>query len=289
MENKRAVMWSAAAALVAAIAFWLYVNKAVDQQTRDFKERKTILVAARDIPAGERIDQSMYYEKSYPAKFVPPKAAISFSEILDQVAITTIFQDEPILKSKLIPFDETSLDRRIPEGYRAVAIGIRDDQDVIGVGGLLRPGHFVDVLLTLFINTQELEKGRGPAAFVNPEQSGALKAEIRTIFQNVKILAVGRDFKLQTANVNRQQPQTYEELTTKNVTVALKPQDVQKLVLAQSTGRIALALRRFNDTSITELDYLDPFRAFGIKLPVVQGPAPAYREIRGGQVFATPY
>ncbi|MBN8553811.1 MAG: Flp pilus assembly protein CpaB [Deltaproteobacteria bacterium] len=284
MDNRRAVAWSLTAALIGVISFWLYVNKAVDREIGDLKIRQKILRAARDIPANTRIDQSMFVEADYPASFVPPKAAQNPSEVVGQVAIATIFESEPILISKLVPFDESSLDRRIPEGYRAVTIGIRDDQDVIGVGGLLRPGHFVDILLMLFVNTKEIEKGR---TIIANDTSG-LRAEVRTIFQNIKILAVGRDLKLATANVNR--PVAGEEdLTNKNITVALKPEDVQKLVLAQSTGRITLALRRFNETDLAQLDYLDPFRAFGIKLPIVAGPQPAYREIRGGQVFAQPY
>jgi Flp pilus assembly protein CpaB len=224
----------------------------------------------------------MFIEADYPAAFIPPKAAQSPSEVIGQVAIATIFESEPILTSKLVPFDESSLDRRIPEGYRAVTIGIRDDQDVVGVGGLLRPGHFVDILVTLFVNTKELEKGQRFG------EDLPLRAEVRTVFQNIQILAVGRDLKLQTANVNRT-TQGEEELTNKNITVALKPADVQRLVLAQTTGRITLALRRFNDPEVAALEYLDPYKAFGIKLPIVAGPAPAYREIRGGQVFAQPY
>jgi Flp pilus assembly protein CpaB len=144
-----------------------------------------------------------------------------------------VFEGEPILTSKIIPFDEGSLDRRIPDGYRAVTIGIRDDQDVVGVGGHLRPGHFIDILVTLFVNTREIEKG--PSAAMLGADASNMRAEVRTVFQNVKILAVGRDARLQTANVNR--PTTAEEeLTNKNITVALKPDEVQRLVLAQQWG-----------------------------------------------------
>src|SRR5690606_626129 len=126
--------------------------------------------------------------------------------IVGQVAIATILENEPILTSKLVPFDESSLDRRIPAGHRAVTIGIRDDQDVVGVGGLLRPGHFVDILLTLFVNTQEIEKG--PSSLIAAAANAAnLRGEVRTLFQNVQILAVGRDARLQTARVNR--PEDY--------------------------------------------------------------------------------
>lgn len=287
MENKRAILWSVVAAVVAALAYFLSVEKAVDNRVGNLDKRELILVANRDIPAETRIDLSMLKEVSWPSSFLPPKYSKIPQEVVGQVALATIFENEPVLTSKLVPFDETSIDRRIPDGYRAVTIGIRDDQDVVGVGGLLRPGNFVDILITHFINTQEIESSGSAASILNASRD-KLKAEVRTIFQNIKILAVGRDMRIQTANVNRAgNPQ--QNLTNKNITVALKPKDVQTLVLAQQTGRITLALRKFNDTEIMDLDYLDPFRAFGIKLPVVQGPPPAYREIRGGQVIASPF
>lgn len=272
---------------MAMICFVYYLRLAVEKEIGDQKERITIIRAVRDIPPNTRIDESMIMEKDYPKQFVPPKTATRADEVIGQVAIATILADEPILTTKVIPFDESSLDRRIPEGFRAVTVGIRDDQDVIGVGGLLRPGHFVDILLTLFINTLEIEKGSHPV-LGKSDNGGALKAETRTIFQNIRILAVGRDSRIQAANVNRPTP-IEEELTNKNVTVALRPDDVQKLVLAQATGRITLSLRRFNDADISQVEYLDPFRAFGIKLPIVAGPPPAYREIRGGEVVAQPF
>jgi|GEM_PF-2770449 len=292
MENRRAILWSVTAAIIAALAYWLSIQKAVDNRIGDLDKKTVILKAIQDIPAGTRIDQSMFIQSTFPQAYLPPKAAQSSREVVGQVALATIFTGEPILTSKLVPFDETSLDRRIPEGMRAVTIGIRDDQDVVGVGGLLRPGHFVDILVTHFISTKEIEKGSSsPIANVLGQQQNSLKAEVRTIFQNIKILAVGQDLRLPTADLARasQNGNKQQALTNKNITVALKPQDVQKLVLAQQTGRITIALRRFNDTEIVNLDYLDPFKAFGIKLPLVQGPPPAYREIRGGQVVASPY
>ncbi|MDB5038727.1 MAG: cpaB [Bacteriovoracaceae bacterium] len=276
-------MVSIGAALLAIICFVYYIQLAVKKEIGDLNIRVKILQATRDIPPNTRIDESMFMEKDYPKAYLPPRAATQKEEVIGQVAIATIFEGEPILTSKIIPFDESSLDRRIPDGYRAITIGIRDDQDVIGVGGQLRPGHFVDILLTLFLNTKEIEKGSPLVG-----QDIPLKAETRTIFQNIRILAVGRDSRLQTANVNRPTP-LEEDLTNKNVTLAMRPDDVQKIVLAQATGRITLSLRRFNDADMIALEYLDPFKAFGIKLPIVAGPPPAYREIRGGQVIAQPF
>ncbi len=285
MENRRAVVWSLGAALVAIMAYWLYINKAVDNETRELRDKQNIIVAAQDIKPNMRIDRSMLRVRAdFPKTLTPPETALDFAEVENQVALATIKEGEPIMKTKLIPFDESALNRRIPDGMRAITVGIRDDQDVVGVGGHLRPGMFVDILVTHFISTRELEKGNSSAMEALSSAQDRMKAETRTIFQNVQILAVGRDARLATANVQRSTP-IDEDLVNKNITVAMRPEDVQKLVLTQATGRITLALRKFNDSQIVAMDYIDAFRAFGIKLPIISGPPPAYREIRGGQVF----
>jgi Flp pilus assembly protein CpaB len=286
MENKRAVYISLGSAALAVVIFFMFVEKRVENETSAYRDKQVVIVAAMDIPPNTRIDRSMLLIRDdWPRSLVPPDTAQSFLEVENQVAIATIKQGEPIMRTKIVPFDESSLNRRLRDGYRAITIGIRDDQDVVGVGGNLRPGMFVDILLTLFINTREIEKG---PVLSQVERESNLRAETRTIFQNVKILAVGRDARLQTANVTR--PVSFdEELANKNVTVEMLPQDVQKLVLAQSVGRLVLSLRPANDSQILPLEYLDAFKAFGIKLPIVSGPPPAYREIRGGQVFAAPF
>lgn len=290
MENKKAIYVSLLAAVIAGLSYFYYVNLKVEREIGDLKDVVVIVKAKVNIPSGTRIDESMVEQYTFPKRYLPPKVVENPNQVIGQVALATIFKDEPILLSKLVPFDESSLDRRIPEGYRALTIGVSDRQEVPGVAGMIRPGHFVDVMVTVHVNTMEIEKGRASNVPFIPTSAQALKAEVRTFLQNVKVLSVGRDFSLQTANVNRSGGgQSQRQYSTKNVTVALKPDEVQKMVLAQSIGRITLVLRRFNDTEVTPLDYVDPFRAFGIKLPVVQGPAPAYKEIRGGQVVATPF
>ena len=293
MENRRALMWALGGAATAMFAFFLAYQKAVDNETRDFREKMSVVVARVDIQPNQRIDRGMLSIRAdWPKSLMSPEwlPAESFEQVENQVSLTTLRAGEPIFLTKLIPFDESVLDRRVKDGMRAVTIGIRDDQDVVGVGGHIRPGMNVDVLLTLFISTKDIEKGGVGAAAALLGQDGSLKAETRTIFQNVPVLAVGRDSRLRTASVARGGVGgEFAEVSDKNVTVALSPKDVQSLVLAQAIGRITLSLRNFNDSEVQTLDYLDPFRAFGIKLPIVSGPAPAYREIRGGQVLAAPF
>lgn len=287
MDNRRAIIWAGLAAVLAAVFYYLSIEKAVDNRVGNRDQTTNIIIARQDIPVGTVVDPTMLDIRGWPQDFLPPGAINDPRAVVGQEAVATVRAGEPILETKFLPKDEISLDRRVAKGKRAITIGIRDDQDVVGVGGLIKPGHYIDILLTLFVSTKEVEKGPLPQ-LSGLANSAALKAETRTIFQRVKILAVGKDFRIPTAGIDRSNSGR-APLTTKNVTLEMDPTSVQKLVLAQQVGRITLALRPPNDTDIEDLDYMDSFKAFKIKLPVVQGPPPAYKEIRGGQVFATQY
>lgn len=290
MGNKRAILISAIAALAAMGLYFLAINKAVESRIGDLDKTVRILVALKEIPPETRITQDMFISKEWPEAYLPSRESVAqiASQVVGQVSVAKIDANEPILTNKLVPFDETTLDLQIPEGYRAITIGVKDDQDVVAVGGHIKAGMFIDILTTMFMSTRQIEGRDNDAIAALAKQNQSLKAETRTIFQNVRVLAVGLDKRLPTAQVDRSTGGNYSGRNT-SVTVALTPQDVQTLTLAQQIGRITLSLRRRNDTEKFALDYTDASKAFKIKLPVVQGPPPSYKEIRGGEVFATPF
>lgn len=113
----------------------------------------------------------------------------------------------------------------------ARAMTVRVDRD-IAVGGLLRPGHFVDVLVT-----------------ISPE-SDALDANwvTDTVLQGVRVIAVGdevtgsRTSKEVEVDTRRPRPPR-----TVFVTVEVSPSEAQALALASSRGKIHLTLRAAED------------------------------------------
>jgi len=140
---------------------------------------------------------------------------------IDAVAGRTVLyplaKGEPILDRHLAAAGAgVGLLANIPSGMRAISV--RSDE-VVGVAGFLQPGTHVDVLLTYRSDK-------------SPDQRTA------TVLQDVVILATGQqlhpdpDSKPVSANV---------------VTLLLKPEDAERVVLATSLGAIRFVLRNSAD------------------------------------------
>ncbi|SEQ57048.1 pilus assembly protein CpaB [Solimonas aquatica] len=112
------------------------------------------------------------------------------------------------------------LARAIPPGYKAVSIGIND---VLAVGGFLRPGDIVDILIFL----------RGA--------EGASQPQSRVLLEKVRVLAyldqiIDRPAGAQPAG---NQPQAAQQRTA---VLAIPDKDTTKLMLGSSLGDLRLAL-----------------------------------------------
>jgi pilus assembly protein CpaB len=125
----------------------------------------------------------------------------------------------------------------VPEGKRAVSVIM---SDLIGAGGLLRPGDYVDVILTVKLASQD--------------QIG------RIILQDVELLALDQQVEKvapkleegQEERVSTGEGKTDPEAVT--VTLAVSPVEGEVLAVADKCadnfqGRLALALRPFGDHS----------------------------------------
>jgi Flp pilus assembly protein CpaB len=113
---------------------------------------------------------------------------------------------------------EAAVRVRIPDGYRAVSVPV---DDVIATAGFVRPGSDVDVLVTL----EDDGTGAGPVS--------------RLVLQSVQV--VGND----RAAFRNEDGQM---VTTAVVTLLVTPQDAERLALAETGGRLHLALRTGGQT-----------------------------------------
>ena len=131
-------------------------------------------------------------------------------ELAGVTMLQAVQQNEPILQDRVASRDAKSGQGAggVPAGMRAVSIRVAESS---GVVGLLRPGTKVDV-----------------QAVSHRENS----AELRTILQNVEVLAVGPQS--ETAGANQALPV---------VTVLTRAQDADLIALADSGARIRLVLR----------------------------------------------
>lgn len=182
-----------------------------------------VVVAARPIELGQALTPGMLRLQAWPAEALPQGAFTDVAAITGgepRVALRAIEPNEPILGSRISgEGGRATLSATIAAGHRAVAIRVND---VIGVGGFVLPGDYVDVLLTR-------------------DESGGYRSNqsMRTdlLVANIRVLAVD-----QTANESSNDP-----LVARAVTIEVTPEDGQKVALASEIGTLSLALRRADE------------------------------------------
>lgn len=120
---------------------------------------------------------------------------------------------------------------------RAVAIKVNE---VIGVGGFIKPGDYVDVLLYLRADRENGEVSSAQVVLTNVKvlAYGALITEMESSQEDELTQPVPN--KLGTGS-NRSDPK--KEKDSRSAILAVADQDVSKLMLADSSGVLRLALR----------------------------------------------
>lgn len=175
-----------------------------------------VVVAADDIEVGARLEDHDVHVITLPQMAVPPGAFVAKSQVLGRGAILPVSKGEFILNSKLAPLNAgAGLPSMIPQGMRAVSVRVND---VVSVAGFVQPGTHVDVLAT---------------------GSGGNERQTTTVLENVLVLAVGKSLD-RNASADAQ--------TAPVITLAVSPDDAQKLALVSQEGRIQLSLRNPVDT-----------------------------------------
>ena len=107
---------------------------------------RPVVVAGRDIGAGQVIDPAVLQTVSWPRSALPPGAIAQPSELSGRVVKTSLVRGEPVLTGKLAPEGSLGgLAAVISPGSRAITVRVNE---VVGVAGFALPGNFVDVLVS---------------------------------------------------------------------------------------------------------------------------------------------
>ena len=216
----------------------------------------TVFVAQRPLRYGEKLDKESVRPVKWPVDAIPEGAFTKAEELFPgntdkpRIVLRAMEKDEAILAVKVTePGEDAGLTSRLAKGMRAFTIKV----DVAsGVSGFLRPGDRVDVYWT---------------GSVRGAVEGASGEITRLIESAMELVAVdqtaGRD--VTGATIAR------------TVTVAATPEQVAALALAQSTGRLTLALVGALDETVTKAAIeIDQRKLLGI--PEVQPVAPVKEE-----------
>ena len=228
MMKSKALIPLAVGLLVGVIAIKYSMDLSKPKGALGDSELTTVLVARKDIPAtAEIVAEMLVIAKSPRSPLIPADVFHKPDDLIGRVAVKSIPQGAPILPSMIAPpGTEPGLIVRVKEGFRAVAVKIDEST---GVGYLVKPGDWVDVLVVM-----DVKRG----------QRSRPETVSRVIVQRVQVGAVGQDL----GEITEEGNNTH----AKSVTLLVKEEDVPKLHLAQTRGKITLAMRGQQDEQINE-------------------------------------
>ncbi|UCG17692.1 MAG: Flp pilus assembly protein CpaB [Phycisphaerales bacterium] len=190
-------------------------------------EEVDAVIASSDIASSIRITPDMLMVRRTPkTPLLPPDAYASIDGLVGRVSKKFIPQGA-VVTSAMIAEEGTlpGIEERIEEGYRAMAVKVDEST---GVAYLLRPGCFVDVIVVMDV----VKPGRKK------------ETTSRVFLQRVKVGAVGQMLSETTTEDG--------PVRVRSVTLIVPEADVPKLHLAQTKGRLTLAMRSEDDTLITD-------------------------------------
>jgi pilus assembly protein CpaB len=186
------------------------------------KTEKIKAVRARvDIAAFEEITPDMVeLIETADSLFAPLNDRVgSIEELKARVTSKAIPARSPVLLSMLAPAGtRAGMVGQIPPGFRAVSVKI---DEVTGVAYQLQPDDWVDVIVVM-----DVKSGHGTTDTI---------AEV--ILQHVKVVAIGRSPQSDAASgPSKTRP-------AKSATLLISEEDVPKLHLAGTRGKLTLAMR----------------------------------------------
>ncbi|RAS24258.1 Flp pilus assembly protein CpaB [Paraburkholderia bryophila] len=190
-----------------------------------------VVVATRVLPAGKPITADELRVQSLPIN--PNGTFTDPAQLTGRVPNADIGVDSPILETQLA----SGLAERVEPGERALAVRVDESN---AVGNRLRPGNFVDVFFTL-----KRDGSMGGNGEIDRTQA-------RLLMSKVRVLTFGN---ATASGDSAGDPNGMVRTAVLAVPVA----DVDRLMLAESAGRLIFALRNAKDPEVADQSALPAY------------------------------
>lgn len=208
-----------------------------------------VVVARRDLDAGDVVDADSMAVRQVPADLVPGSAVLP--ERFDRHVGARIAQPmrsgEPLLAATIVGADPATFSSRIRPGIRAMSVLV---DEVNSVSGMLQPGDRIDLLFSV---RPPVPPGMPPAQEITS-----------TLMQDLAVLATGRQVRADRADSSGLRHFTA-------ITVEVSPSQAQELIVAQRSGKLTAMLRNPEDRQ--------PMRPRTMDLNALLGIDPPQREL----------
>ena len=201
--------------LAVAYAARHYLERTPPLERPPVRKTARVVVPSVNLPKYFRIREQDVESAEIPIEDAPQGAVTLKSRALHRLMKRAVLAGQPLLDKDLYAVGEVpKLADQLPPGYRAVTLSVGTNS---ALNGMVQPESYVDVSLTV-------ENDR-------PEVGGLATL---TILRRVKVLATS------AARFPRSEDRPTD---MKNITVAVTPEQANKLILAERYGTLSVTLR----------------------------------------------
>lgn len=226
MKMKSMVLFAVAIAL--GLFAMLGVQEVMSQNNAE-EQYAEVLVATTDVAPGVPLDETNVAFKKWPLEAVPQGAVTKEEQYVERALKGNAVAGEPIMQPKLGEKGVFGASSEIPEGMRAVTVSVDPTKTH---SGQIQPGDRVDVLVTY--------KSRTTRGMIN---------KTKAVLEYIKVFSV--DSRRASAAGETQ------EISAKNISLLVTPDNANLLMLAESKGMLHLALRHKGDKDPAKANTVD--------------------------------
>lgn len=254
--ERKTFRWQNLALSVAAVSFGLVgvagTHSFIDQSLKTERARlagdqQTIetVVAKTDLPAGSVVGHDTMAVRQMPVRFLPGTAvrAAQFDDVAGMQLTADMVAGQALVTTNIGQLRPGFSDR-VGHGVRAMTVAV---DEVNSVSGMLAPGDRIDLLFS----TRP------------PRTDGQAATEVTApLMQDLLILATG-----QLTERQQVEGQPGHNRAFTSITVAVTPEQAQRLVLAQRSGRLTALLRNPTDRREQRAGPMDVYKLLGLDRP----------------------
>ncbi|HEY9785977.1 MAG TPA: Flp pilus assembly protein CpaB [Candidatus Obscuribacterales bacterium] len=190
----------------------------VEEMKRRAEAKGKVVYAVKDIPEGQTIPTEALEERELEQTKIPQDAITSATLAAGRVAKYGIASGQIVSQHDLAPQGMSlGFESRLKEGMRAITFAVDNNT---GVAGFVQPESHVDIYSSV---------------------GAAAETKAAVILSDVEVIACGQ--------VYQKQPGQTNAVPASSVTVAVTPEDAQKLIKAIVASKLYLTLRNEKDHS----------------------------------------
>ena len=224
MHKRLVIVLGFASVVGLIVSVLVYRVVAEFRATANRQTTEEIVVAAVNMELAETITSKHVKVLPWPRQAVPAGAVRSLADAEGRVVRSSIVAGEPLLEGKLAPQLSGKggiMPMLVPEGQRAVTIKV---DDAVREAGFVLPNSRVDVFVSM------------------AKAASSQERVAKMILQDVSVLAAG-----QTVEMRDNRP-----VSVTTVTLALTPEQAERLALAQNEGKLTIGMRNLRDKQIIQ-------------------------------------